>query len=51
MSKRVPYLTEEQIERDATALLAEFAAARGVVIEPQTERCPTTRDLSINDCV
>jgi Zn-dependent peptidase ImmA (M78 family) len=34
MGKRVPYLTDEQIERDAAALLAEFAEARGVLIEP-----------------
>jgi hypothetical protein len=34
MIKKVPYLYEEQIERDASALLAEFSAARGVVIAP-----------------
>src|SRR5687767_5127979 len=34
MSKKVPYFQEEQIERDAAALLAEFAQARGVVIAP-----------------
>jgi hypothetical protein len=34
MTKKVPYLNEEQIERDASALLAEFSAARGVVITP-----------------
>ncbi len=34
MSKFVPYLSEEQIERDAAALLAEYARKRGVVIEP-----------------
>ena len=34
MTKFVPYLSVEQIERDADALLAEFAQARGVVIEP-----------------
>ena len=34
MPKKVPYLPEEQIERDAEALLAEYAQARGVVIEP-----------------
>jgi len=28
----VPYLSEEQIERDAAALLAEYERARGVVI-------------------
>ena len=32
MSKKVPYLHEEQIERDAAALLAEFSQTRGVVI-------------------
>jgi hypothetical protein len=32
MPKTVPYLQEEQIERDAAALLAEFAQARSVVI-------------------
>jgi hypothetical protein len=34
MPKKVPYLYEEQIERDAAALLAEFAQARSVVIAP-----------------
>lgn len=34
MTKKVPYLYEEQIERDAAALLAEYAQARGVVIAP-----------------
>jgi len=34
MPKKVPYLQEEQIERDAAALLAEFAQARSVVIAP-----------------
>ena len=34
MSKFVPYLSEEAIERDAAALLAEYAHARGVTIEP-----------------
>ncbi len=34
MPKKVPYLQEEQIERDAAALLAEFAQARNVVIAP-----------------
>ena len=34
MAKFVPYLSEEQIERDAAALLAEYARARGVVIAP-----------------
>jgi|SRR5680860_1146862 len=32
MTKKVPYLYEEQIERDAAALLAEYAQARGVAI-------------------
>ena len=34
MTKFVPYLSEEQIERDAAALLAEYEQARGVVIAP-----------------
>ena len=34
MPKKVPYLREEQIERDAAALLAEYAQARSVVIAP-----------------
>ena len=34
MTKKVPYLYEDQIERDAWALLEEFSAARGVVIAP-----------------
>ena len=34
MPRKVPYLQEEQIERDAAALLAEFAQARSVVIAP-----------------
>ena len=34
MPKKVPYLHEEQIERDAAALLAEYAQARNVVIAP-----------------
>ena len=34
MAKLVPYLSEEQIERDAAALLAEYEQARGVVIAP-----------------
>jgi hypothetical protein len=34
MPKKVPYLQEEQIERDAAALLAEYAQARGAIIEP-----------------
>lgn len=32
MTKRVPYLSEEAIEQDAAALLAEFERARGVTI-------------------
>ena len=34
MPKKVPYLQEEQIERDAAALLSEFAQARSVMIAP-----------------
>jgi Zn-dependent peptidase ImmA (M78 family) len=34
MVKKVPYIHEDQIERDAAALLAEYAQARGVTIEP-----------------
>lgn len=34
MTRKVPYLYEEQIARDAAALLAEYAHARGVVIAP-----------------
>jgi len=34
MSRLVPYLSEATIERDATALLAEYSRARGVVIVP-----------------
>ena len=34
MAKFVPYLAEEAIERNAEALLTEFAHARDVVIEP-----------------
>jgi len=33
MTKKVPYLAEEAIEKDAESLLAEFAHARNVVIE------------------
>ena len=33
MPKKVPYLQEEQIERDAAGLLAEYEQARGVKIE------------------
>jgi hypothetical protein len=33
MPKKVPHLNEEQIERDAAALLAEFEQARGIVVE------------------
>lgn len=32
MPKKVPYLQEEQIERDAAMLLAEYEQARGVKI-------------------
>jgi Zn-dependent peptidase ImmA (M78 family) len=34
MSRPIPYLSEEAIERDAAALLHEYASARGVLIEP-----------------
>jgi hypothetical protein len=34
MPKKVPYLYEEQIERDVAALLAEYAQARDVAIKP-----------------
>ena len=34
MSKVVPYLADEVIERDAVAMLSEFAQARGLIIEP-----------------
>ena len=34
MRKFVPYLAEDAIEREAEALLAEFAHARDVVIKP-----------------
>jgi Zn-dependent peptidase ImmA (M78 family) len=34
MPKKVPYLQEEQIEREAAALLAEYGQARRVVIAP-----------------
>lgn len=34
MAKFVPYLSEEQIERDAAALLGEYAQKRGAGIEP-----------------
>ena len=34
MTEESPYLPEEQIERDAAALLAEYAQARSVVIAP-----------------
>ena len=34
MTKFIPYMAEKAIERDAEALLAEFARARDVVIEP-----------------
>jgi Zn-dependent peptidase ImmA (M78 family) len=34
MAKFVPYLSEDEIERDATSLLAEYAQKRGVVIAP-----------------
>jgi hypothetical protein len=34
MSRFVPYLSEDQIERDAAALLADYRQSRGIVIEP-----------------
>src|SRR5262249_20688913 len=34
MTRFIPYLSEEAIERDAAALLQEYASARGVTIEP-----------------
>ena len=34
MTKFIPYLAEEAIERDAAALLAEYAQARGITITP-----------------
>ena len=34
MARFIPYLSEDAIERDAAALLHEFASARGVPIEP-----------------
>jgi hypothetical protein len=34
MSIPVPYLSDEVIERDAAALLAEYARARGVTVRP-----------------
>jgi hypothetical protein len=33
MPKYVPYLSEEQIERDAAVLLAEFEQSRGIVVK------------------
>jgi Zn-dependent peptidase ImmA (M78 family) len=34
MTTNVPYLSEEEIEHDAAALIAEYAAARTITIEP-----------------
>ncbi len=34
MTGFVPYIAEEAIERDAAALLAEYAHARGVTLAP-----------------
>ena len=34
MSRLIPYLSDEAIERDAAALLNEYACARGLTIEP-----------------
>ena len=36
MSRFVPYLAEEAIERDAASLIGEYERARGVTIEPPT---------------
>ena len=33
MGRRVPFLAEEAIERDAAALLVEFGHTRGIVLE------------------
>jgi len=35
MTRFVPYLAEEAIERDSAALLAEYAHVRGVTLEPR----------------
>ena len=34
MSRFVPYLADEAIERDAASLIGEYEHARGVTIEP-----------------
>jgi hypothetical protein len=34
VSKPVPYLSEEAIDSDAAALLAEYAQARGAAVKP-----------------
>jgi len=34
MTKLVPYLSDDAIERDAAALLAEYAQARGIILAP-----------------
>ena len=34
MSRFIPYLAEETIERDAASLIGEYEHARGVTIEP-----------------
>src|SRR5215207_10947700 len=34
MTPRVPYVSDQAIEKDAQALLSEYAEERGVVIEP-----------------
>jgi hypothetical protein len=34
MTLRVPYICDEVIERDAEALLGEFAHARGIELRP-----------------
>ncbi len=37
MTRKVPYLHEEQIERDAAALLTEYAQARAPVEEARPD--------------
>jgi len=32
---KVPYLSREQIEREAEALIVEYEQARGVIVGPQ----------------
>ena len=42
MTKFVPYLSDELIERDAAPLLAEYAQARGVVDRRRQSRSRTS---------